>query len=207
MIGQELTHLCIGVVTKLHPSILGRLRVKFPHLDDTESDWCSIVTPMAGNERGLMLIPEPGDHVLVGFEHGDPLRGFILGGIWNQRVKPPTADGKSEENNHRFIKSRSGHVIRLDDTKGKERIEIIDQSGDQSITVDCEKKKITVKSGAGDVDVLAPSGKVTVNSSEALVRANKVSVEATEITLKSQGTINIEASGALTLKGATVNIN
>ncbi len=207
MIAQELTHLCIGVVTKLHPSTLGRVRVKFPHLAETESDWCAVVTPMGGNSRGLMLIPEPGDHVLVGFEHGDPLRGFILGSIWNQKVPPPAGDGKAVENNHRFLKSRSGHILRFDDTQGKEQIELIDKSGKHRIVISTEKKKITVHCEQGDIEVQAPAGKVSVQSKEAHVKSDKVTVEAAHITLKSSGTITIEASGALTLKGATVNIN
>ena len=193
MIAEEVSHLVIGVVSELHASIMGRVRVKFPHLDETESDWCSVVAPMGGPERGFVMLPEVGDNVLVGFEHGDPLRGFILGSIWNQTQKIPPGDGKATDNNLRFIRSRSGHVVRLDDTKGKEKIEIIDKTAQQSIVIDSAANTITVATENGNVSVTAKSG--------------KVDVQATNITIKSTGTISIEASGALTLKGATVNIN
>lgn len=193
MIMQETSHLVIGEVAELHASTQGKLRVKFPHLEDTLSDWCSVVSPMGGPERGFVMLPEVGDHVLVGFEHGDPLRGFVLGSIWNQKQKIPAGDGQVQKNNLRFIRSRSGHVVRLDDTPGKEKIEIIDMTGKQSIVIDSAKKKVSVSTESGDVSVKAKSG--------------KVDVEATSITIKASGSINIEASGTLTLKGATVNIN
>ncbi len=193
MIAEEVSSLAIGVVSELHPTILGRVKVRFPHLRQCESDWCPVVSPMGGPERGFVMSPEVGDHVLVGFEHGCTQRGFILGSIWNEEQKVPPADGKPKENNLRFIRSRAGHVIRLDDTKGKEKIEIIDGSGKHSIVMDMAKKRIVVTSDGGDISVNAKSG--------------KVSVEATTISLKASGAINIEASQALTLKGQVVNIN
>lgn len=193
MIEQEVSHLVIGVVSELHPSIMGRVRVKFPHLCDTDSDWCSVVAPMGGPNRGFVMLPEVGDNVLVGFEHGDPLRGFVLGSIWNQTQKIPAGDGKPAKNNLRFIRSRSGHVVQLDDTPGKEKIEIVDKSTKQSIVIDTASKKITVLTDSGDVAVRAKSG--------------KVNVEASDVTIKSSGSITLEASGTMTLKGATVNIN
>ncbi len=73
---------------------------------------------MAGAGRGLYILPEVDDEVLVAFEHGNPSTPYVLGGLWNGKDKPPEAnsDGK---NNMRVLKSRSGHVIRLDDTAGR----------------------------------------------------------------------------------------
>jgi phage baseplate assembly protein V len=193
MIAEQLSHLVIGVVSELHASIPGQVRVKFPHLEEIPSDWCSVVSPMGGPERGFVMLPEVGDNVLVGFEHGDTLRGFVLGSIWNKSQKTPAGDGNAKENNLRFIRSRSGHVVRLDDTKGKEKIEIIDKTKKQSIVIDSAANAITVTTEAGDVTVNAKSGKVAVNGSD--------------ITIKSTGAMTIEAKAALTIKGATVNIN
>jgi uncharacterized protein involved in type VI secretion and phage assembly len=192
MIAQSTTHLVIGIVSELHPSAAGRVRVTFPHLDNTPSDWCSVVSPMGGPERGFVMLPEIGDHVLVGFEHGDPLRAFVLGSIWNRTQKIPAGGGRPADNNHRFIRSRSGHVLRFDDTPGGERIEIRDRSGKHVIVIDSAAGKIEIASDGGDVAVRA---------------TGKVAVEAAEVSIKAQGSITIEAQGQLTLKGATVNIN
>jgi hypothetical protein len=69
---------------------LGRIKVKFPWLADTvESYWARLAFPMNGKQRGYWWIPEIDDEVLVVFEHGDPNRPFILGGLYNGVDKPP----------------------------------------------------------------------------------------------------------------------
>ncbi len=195
------SHFVVAIVDELDPQSLGRVRVLFPHLKMMKSDWCPIVMPMGGSGRGMVFMPEKGDHVVVALEHGDQLRGYVLGAIWNQTVKPPEADGKPKENNLRFIRSRSGHLIRFDDTKGKEKIEIIDKDDKHKIVIDSAQKKIQVESANGDVEVVAGSGNVSVKS------GGKVEVQGATITMKSDGDLTVEAAGVLTLKGATVNIN
>lgn len=183
----------IGVVDSLDdPDKIGRVRVKLPHLDNQTSDWARLVSLMAGNDRGTFFRPEVGDEVLVAFEHGEARRPYILGALWSSVDKAPADDGKPAENNWRQIKSRSGHIIRLDDTSGAERIEVIDKDGDRKVVIDSAGKKVQVHCQSGDVEVTAPAGNVKVN-------AQSIELKAT--------TINLEASGTFTIKGATVNIN
>jgi len=191
---QRANGIVIGEVSTLEdPENLGRVKVKFPHLDDQESDWAKLATLMAGPERGVFFRPEIGDEVLVALEHGDYRRAYVLGGLWSQVDKPPTDDGDAKKNNWRFIKSRSGHIIKLDDTQGSELIEITDKSGNHQIIIDSANQKIQVICNAGDVEVSAGSG--------------TVKVEATTVEIKASGNMNLEASGTMTIKGATVNIN
>lgn len=187
--------LVTGVVKNLKDKEgLGRVQVEYTHLNNELSELCSLVSPMAGPERGMFFKPEPGDEVLVGFELNDRRRPFILGGIWSTEDKPPPrANEKQEENNLRFFYSRSGHIFRFDDTKGKEKIEIIDQSGNHSIVIDCAAKKIEVTNKTGDVEIAAAEGTVKIESL-------KIEVHATS-------TMSLVADGALTIKGSTVAIN
>ncbi|MDQ3855312.1 MAG: phage baseplate assembly protein V, partial [Chloroflexota bacterium] len=125
----------VGLVTNNQdPDGLGRVKVKFPWLsDEDESSWARIVTPMAGNDRGLYFLPEVDDEVLVAFEHGDVRFPYVLGALWNGKDKPPESndDGRNDQ---RTIKSRSGHIIRLDD--GDEaKLEILDKTGNNSIVI------------------------------------------------------------------------
>ena len=60
-----------------------------------------------------------------------------------------------------MVRSRSGHVIRLDDTEGAEKIEIVDKTGKNSITIDSASNKVTVTS-AGDLEVKA-TGELALN--------------------------------------------
>lgn len=194
MSNQSSNGIVIGVVTNLEdPDKLGRVKVKFPHLDDQESDWARLVSLMAGSERGTFFRPEVNDEVLVGLEHGDFRRAYVLGSLWGKEDKPPSDDGKAKENNWRFIKSRSGHVVKLDDTDGSEKIEVIDKDEKHKIVIDTSGDKIQIICDSGDVEVSAPSG--------------TVKVEATTIEMKASGEMNLEASGTMTIKGATVNIN
>ena len=98
------------------------------------------------------MLPEAGDTVVVAFEYGDVNRPFVLGGFWNAAQRPPQGDGAG--NDVRLLRSRSGHVLRLDDTDGAERIEIVDKSGRNTITIDTAKNKITVHA-AGPVAITA----------------------------------------------------
>ena len=74
--------LLISKVTNIEDPVgLGRGRVQFPTLtEDHESQWARVVAIGAGKGRGFDCLPE---EVLVGFEHGDIHRPFIIGGLWN----------------------------------------------------------------------------------------------------------------------------
>jgi uncharacterized protein involved in type VI secretion and phage assembly len=184
----------IGIVTNLEdPENLGRVRVKFPHLDDQESQWARLATPMGGPDRGLFLRPEVDDEVLVGYLQGDIRFPYILGGLWNLVDLPPADDGKPKENNWRFIKSRSGHVFKLDDTNGQERVEIIDKDEKRKIVIDCSGEKIQIICESGNVEIQAASG--------------SVKIEAKTVELKASADMKLEADGTMTITGSTVNIN
>lgn len=184
----------IGVVTSLDdPESIGRVRVAFPHLGDQESYWARLVTLMAGADRGSRFIPEVDDEVLVAFEQGDPRRPYVLGGLWSTTDTPPEDDGNTTDNNWRYIKSRSGHILRFDDTDGAEKVEIIDKDEKHKIIIDTSGDKIEIVCDTGDVSIAAESGKVEVKGSE--------------VTVESSGDMTLKAGGTMTIEGATVNIN
>jgi uncharacterized protein involved in type VI secretion and phage assembly len=174
----------IGIVTNNHdPDAMARVRVKFPWLSGTdESWWARIAVPMAGDNRGTYFLPEVDDEVLVTFEHGDIRFPFIIGAMWNGKQPPPTKNDNGK-NDIRLIRSRCGHEIRLDDGDGKEKIEIKDKDGNNTIVIESAGDKITIKS----------KGTVQIESQD------KVIIEGT--------TIDIKATGPLKIKGATVDIN
>lgn len=183
-----------GVVVDIEdPENLGRIQVSFPHLSDQQSDWARLVTPMAGKDRGVFFRPEVGDEVLVVFEHGEARRPLIVGSVWSTQDTPPPDDGNTKQNNWRFIKSRSGHIIRLDDTSGGEKIEIIDKDSSRRVVIDSSGSKIQVSCDQGNIEVTANSGTVTVSAMTVKITAS--------------GDMTLQATGTMTIKGATVNIN
>ena len=196
----RMSGLAVGIVmANKDPHGLGRIKVKLPALSDEIGHWTRVATLMAGKERGSFFLPEVDDEVLVAFEQGDIARPYIIGALWNGQDKPPdvNADGK---NNLRFIKSRSGHIVRLDDTDGKEKIEIIDKSGGNSVTFDAASNTITIKS-AKDVVIEAPQGKISLSAKSIEVKSSA------ETKVEAQSTMNLKASATMTIKGARVNIN
>jgi len=183
----------MGIVSNNQdPDKMGRVRVKFPWLsDDHESWWARIATPMAGPSRGMYFLPEVNDEVLVAFEHGDVRFPYVVGSLWNGKDAPPETndDGK---NNRRLVHSRSGHLIRLDDTDGDEKIEVIDKTGNN---------KITIKSSDKSIEITC-DGKMKLHAAQGIEMTSDA-----DIKIKAASTMDVQASATMTVKGATVNIN
>jgi uncharacterized protein involved in type VI secretion and phage assembly len=199
----------IGVVTETDG--LGRVKLKFPWLsEEVESNWARVISPMAGNDRGLYVMPAPGDEVLVAFEHGCVECPYVLGSLWNGKDLPPVGNGNppaddddsKDVNKVRVLKSRRGHVVRLDDTKGGEKIEIIDAKGKQSIVFDTAASTLTL---TADQDVVIES------KSGLLKLSGKKGVEITASEgagkLESKQNLDIKSSGQVNVKGSVINLN
>jgi len=197
----RITGVVVGVVTNNQdPDGLGRVKVKFPWLSDAdESTWARLVSPMAGKERGLYVLPEVDDEVLVVFEHGDVRFPYVLGALWNGKDKPP-ADNSDGKNNVRLLKSRSGHVIRLSDEDGKEKIEIIDKSEKNSIVFDTANNTITLTADK-DIILSAPQGTIKLDGQKIEAKSSA------DAKVEAGAGMDVKASGTLNIKGATVNIN
>jgi uncharacterized protein involved in type VI secretion and phage assembly len=140
--------LMIGIVSnRRDPDGLGRVKVRYPTLKDSErpaqegieSDWARVLAPYGGKDHGLQAVPEVGDEVVVGFMEGDPKVPLIIGSVYSRKNMPP-----SREVDERIFKSRNGHTIVVSDHAGKERIELQTKSG-QRITIDEVAKTITVE--------------------------------------------------------------
>ena len=199
--GQGIRGVAIAVVTNNQdPENLGRIKVKYPWREsEDESYWARCVAFMAGDKMGGYFLPEVEDEVLVAFENGDIDHPVILGSLWSSKMKPPetNADGK---NNRRLIKSRSGHLIVLDDTEGSEKIEFIDKSGNNLLRIDTSSNTIEITSNK-DINLKAPQGKISLDCLQLELKAK------TTAKLESGGSMDLKATGNATLKGIIVKIN
>ncbi|PSB45060.1 phage tail protein [filamentous cyanobacterium Phorm 6] len=190
----------VGIVTNNKDEEgLGRVKVKFPWLSETdESYWARVLTPMAGKQRGLYFLPEVDDEVLVAFDRGDISSPYILGGLWNGQDKPPESntDGK---NNLRVIKSRSGHQIILDDTENAEKITICDKTGNNKIVIDSKNNAISIE-GEKDISIKA-KGKISLESSD-----GDISIKCKNLAIQTQQNCEIKANSKVEVK-ANSNCN
>lgn len=191
----------VGVVTNnKDPDGMHRVKVHFPWLNlDHESHWARVASSMAGNGRGCYFLPEVGDEVLMAFEHGSLEHPYVIGALWNGKDKTHenNDDGK---NDNRSIKSRSGHVFRLCDTAGSERIEVIDKTGNNKITITSSDNKIMVEA-QGDIGITSQTGKVSISGIGVEITST------TDVKIQAETTIDVSATGPLSIKGAVVNIN
>lgn len=196
-----------GIVTNNQDSEgLGRVKLRFPWLsDNNETDWVRIVALMAGSERGTYFLPEVGDEVLVAFEHGDINQPYVIGTLWNGVASPPETNSDGQ-NNIRKIRSRSGHEIIFndDDTGGQEKIEIHTNAGHRVVLDDSrgrEKIEIIDKTDGNKMTIDSVQNSINIESAMQLkIKANMVEIEGTtSLTLKS--------NAVLTIQGLPVKIN
>ena len=197
------------------PTGQGRVKLTFPWLsDDYVSDWARTVQPGAGKDRGAMVVPEVGDEVLVVFEQQDPLRPYVLGGLYNGVDTVNTQgtaliDSGSGVVNRRSFISRNGHRIDLLDETGKaEGMSTETGDGTLKLTLDQTNTRIVVHS---DGTVLIEGRKgivVDAGSTELSLKGRKISISATNgVTLAGgAGAVDIDAQGAVSLNGTTVKI-
>jgi uncharacterized protein involved in type VI secretion and phage assembly len=192
----------VGIVLdNRDPQGLGRVKVKFPSLsDDPVGHWARLGALMAGKDRGTFFLPEVGDEVLAVFEQGDISRPYVIGALWNGQDAPPDTNANGQ-NNLRFLKSRSGHLVRFDDTSGAEKIEIIDKSGNNKVVIDTATNTLTLQSDK-DIRIEAAKGKITLN-------AQKIEINSSADTkVQGQGGLSLDGSpGNTTIKGTMVDIN
>ena len=195
-----LTVLCAIVTDNQDPDGLGRVQVRYPQLTpDHASPWARLVAPGAGPERGLALIPEVGDEVLVALEMGDISQPYVLGGLWNGQDAPPASDlvsgGKVVR---RMLRTRAGHQISLSDATGGGEVIIEDSNGNR-VALDASNNGITL-SAKGDI-VIEAGGNLKLTASMGLsAEANST------LSLNSKTTVGVKATGALTLGGAQISL-
>jgi uncharacterized protein involved in type VI secretion and phage assembly len=190
--GGMIKGVAIAVVTQnKDPDKLCRVKVRFPwHDKPTESYWARLATPMAGAGRGLVLIPEVDDEVLVAFEREDMRFPIVLGALWNGKDKPP--------NDKRILQSRKKHYLLFDDG-AKGVVELFHEKGrkitftDDGIAMDDDK--------GNSVKIDSNAGSITIEARGAL------KIKGASITIEATGTLDVKATGTLNVRGSMVNIN
>ncbi|MEM9807433.1 MAG: VgrG-related protein [Cyanobacteria bacterium P01_D01_bin.56] len=146
----------VGIVAdNKDPKGWGRVRVKLPTLTEEHmSNWARVVSVGAGPSRGTDWLPEINDEVLVGFEHGDIHRPYILGGVWNGKDAPPEKTEETIVNGKvrlRTLKTRVGHTLQfVEEDKGDSKQGIyLTTAGKHQIHLNDTDQYIEIKSKDG----------------------------------------------------------
>ena len=194
----------------------GRVQVQMNwQTEKMSTDWLRVMAPDGGSSdqvksnRGFVFIPEVGDQVLVGFRHGDPNRPYVMGSLFNGT----TGAGGFAENHLKSIRTRSGHVIELDDAPSSLGITIKDSKGN-SVHIDSAEDCIVVNA---ERDITFNAGETfTVNCKNANILAKEsININAEEnvncmsgedTTLQANRSLTETASESYTLAANDSNI-
>jgi type VI secretion system secreted protein VgrG len=204
------------------PDNMGRVRVQMLWQKGNEmTDWLRVMTPDAGSgkdggkNRGLVVVPEPNDQVLICFRYNDPDRPFVMGSMFHGK----SGGGGGQGNNTKSLNSKSGHKISLDDGGG---ITIIDKSGKNVIAVDGTNAisvtadlKITLSNGKSSITMEGDTITITAahvdiggtTDASVLSGANGLSAEAAgDVSVNGKNT-TVSGSAEATLTGAKATVN
>lgn len=187
--------------------------------------WARVLSSAAGGGAGFYAFPKLGDEVLVAFEHGDMANPYVLGALWNglhhipepttpndkvemkghhggptlstPDLKPLSLSGDEKKNQVEYWRSRTGHLIALDDEQGTVRI--CDRTGTSVIQLEQDCLKILKRKG--DIRIFA--GKlVRVDCEKFEVHASDtIKIQAgNDFTVHAGKNVTMEAGGSI---GAT----
>lgn len=197
---------------------LARVKVRYPWLSSSQdqSYWAPICVPMIGPEFGTYFLPEVGDIVLVAFLSGDVRYPVVVGGMWSEKDTPPETN-EGGDNDFRVIKSRSGHRLLFDDSSSGKLV-LSDKSDENHLACgehgsggsgpnkygvgsppaigSDAKKGVALGALGGSINILCPSGKLTVEAQSIEINAE------TGVDIKATGDAKIKASGKALFQSA-----
>ena len=169
------------------PDNMGRVQVQFPWQDKNEATpWIRVVYPYAGSGDAY-FVPEKEDQVMIGFEHDNPDRPFVMGSVYHGKKTPQYA---TDDNSIKAIHTKSGHRILF-------------QEGDDSmisiITKDDKSSIVLSLNGDGEINVTT---KGVLN-----LKGKTINIEGDELNIKMDSAINMEAGQDLTAKGMNLALS
>lgn len=205
------------VVDNKDPDGMHRVLVKFPVDADGElkSSWVRMSSPMAGNTRGLVILPDIGTEVVMLYAYRS-MTPYIIGAVYNgAEDKPEPYKNDDGNNDKRVFWSRNDHMAIFDDTEGAEKVEFGAQAAtrlqinsapiyqsldavEKTITEYCDKDRIweakeTISIKCKDLKLEA---------------SNSVAIEAkSSAILKSSSKTELNSGGGQTYKAGAIKIN
>jgi Rhs element Vgr protein len=178
----QVNALHVGIVTQIEddPDGENRIRIVLPFINEKEEGmWARVSTLDAGNKRGSFFRPEKNDEVLVSFLDGNPNYPVVLGAL-NSSALPAPLEAKAANDEKGFV-TRSGMKMIFDDAK-------------KSFQLDTPAgKKFSVSEDADAMKMEDEHG-------------NKITMDASGISMESPKDISIKATGSLKIEGKTADV-
>ncbi|NHE58495.1 type VI secretion system Vgr family protein [Cyclobacterium plantarum] len=151
---------------------LGRVRVKFHWMEGNEkSPWLRVTSPHAGEGKGIFLMPEVGEEVIVGFEGDNPTKPYVIGSVYHGKAKCTFSNGG---NDVKAFQSKSGNKLVLND----------------------KDKSVMIEDAEGNKVMIDGKGNISISSSESI----KLSCGDAILEMKKDGTVSITGKKAVEIK-------
>ncbi|WKN41295.1 type VI secretion system Vgr family protein [Tunicatimonas pelagia] len=212
------------VVDNNDPDKLGRVRVAFPWQSASEpsTPWIRVSQAYGGGKNhGFYFVPETDTEVMVGFEHNNPEKPFVINSLYHKDFNP--SFWANNNNSTKVIKTQSGNQIHLIDDENTEKIRILHKDEDNphnEICLEMEGNgKITITS-QGDIDIVAAksikmeaaediditAGKdlsISVGKNMVTTVKSELTQEAMRIAATAQQSVETKAGTEVTIDGST----
>ncbi|MDV7144031.1 type VI secretion system tip protein VgrG [Tropicimonas sp. TH_r6] len=204
----------IGTVDALEGDPAGEERVAVLLATDTETAetvWARPLSIGGGAERGLVLLPEIGDEVLLGFLDGDPRDPMLLGGLHSSASASPYPG--ADDNHVKGLASRAGMKISFDDDTVALTLET---PGGHKLVLDDDAGSVLIEDSNGNTVELSSDGvSVSAQGDLTLGATGDINLEGTNISIAANAEVKAEgsagakllSSGQTTIEGSLVTIN
>ncbi|WP_018416895.1 phage baseplate assembly protein V [Teredinibacter turnerae] len=185
---------------------LAVVQEQHPHADEADTDnyACTVAlrdsgivlkqVPVATPYIGCAAIPEIGELVLVQFIGGDINAPVISGRLYNDEDRPP-ANAAQQMITHLPASASAEEALHLELNSGDTKSAVLNIGSAVKVQLADDDPAVTVNVGDGAaVITITPGGEITIESQS-------------DMKFISAANLDLEASGDLNLKGATINLN
>jgi len=180
-----------------HPQ--GMIKVQFPwqKKKGLTTPWLRVITPYAGKGKGMHIIPEVDEEVVIGFDNGNAERPFVFGAMFNGQA---SAGLGGAGNFMKGLQTPAGSRLHMNDKDGSLHMQ---DNGGVSMKFD----------GGGNATTNANTSKIinVGKGSESLLKmdnAGNISLTCnTNITLKTgESSITMKSDGTIIISGKIIAV-
>ncbi|MGM5629616.1 type VI secretion system tip protein VgrG [Apibacter raozihei] len=185
---------------------MNQIRVKFPWMRgaNEKSPWIRVITPYAGKGKGLHMLPEIGEEVIVNFENGNAEKPIVIGTIFNGSDNSKYG---TEGNFMKGLRTVKGNKILFNDKDGSTKLTdqgftsvVFDGKGNSTINT-ASTQVINVGGGVGEQGPEPPASNLKMDKNGNITIDGK-----TNITLKVGGNTIVITENGITMNGESFNL-
>ena len=185
------------VIDNVDKTGMHRVQVRYPvdSEDQLISSWCRICSPMAGKQRGLVILPEIDSEVVLAFAYRS-MTPYVIGAVYNgAEDKPEPYHNDDENNDKRVFWSRNDHMVIFDDTEGAEKVEVGAQASER---LDVTSAPIYQSLNSAEKTIT-----IYCEQDSELEAVETISIKCTDFKLETDETVILKAESSAIIKASS----